>query len=265
MTSVLTKFRSIKNILSHPIVILERQIEYGNLLLGFEQRNRYQLSDPNGKSLGYMLERERSLTQVLLRQVTKLHRPFVVDFFDNDNNFLFKLQRDFSFINSRVKVWNEIGDNNVLPQDYLVGTSVQNWHLWRRKYDLFSQNEVTNSQTEQDKPHELSQFGYIDAPFLSYDFIVKDENGKILGSVDRNWVGLGREMFTDTGVYVIRFDTQRSFKGVYDRSMLSDEILNLNQRAVLLSNAVSIDFDYFSRHSRDVSNGGLFSLGGGYE
>ncbi|CAL9728662.1 hypothetical protein MOUN0_E02960 [Monosporozyma unispora] len=265
MTSVLSKFRSIKNILSHPIVILERQIEYGNLIFGFEQRNRYQLSDPNGNPLGYLLERERSLGQIMLRQVTKLHRPFVVDFYDNENNFLFKLQRNFSFINSRVKVWNEIGDNNILPEDYLVGTSVQNWHLWRRKYDLFAQEAMANSMEEQDKPHELSQFGYIDAPFLSYDFPVKDENDKIIGSVDRNWVGLGREMFTDTGVYVIRFDSQQSFKGVYDQSMLSRQILNLNQRAVLLSNAISIDFDYFSRHSRDVSNGGLFSLGGDYE
>ena len=259
MSSLLTKLKSIKDILSRPIVILERQIEYGNLIFGFEQRNRYTLSDPDASPLGYLLERERSLSQVILRQITRLHRPFIVDFFDINNNFLFTLQRNFSFINSKVKVWNQNDDNVTLPYNYLVGVSEQRWHPWRRKYDLFAQDGLVINQHQ--GPRQLNQFGYIDAPFLSFDFPVKDEHGKIIGSVDRNWVGLGRELFTDTGVYVIRFDTSRSFNGVYDRSMLSDQILNLNQRAVLLSNAVSIDFDYFSRHSRDVTNGGIISFG----
>ena len=259
MSSLLTKLKSIKDILSRPIVILERQIEYGNLIFGFEQRNRYTLSDPDGSPLGYLLERERSLSQVILRQITRLHRPFIVDFFDINNNFLFTLQRNFSFINSKVKVWNQNDDNVTLPYNYLVGVSEQRWHPWRRKYDLFAQDGLVINQHQ--GPRQLNQFGYIDAPFLSFDFPVKDEHGKIIGSVDRNWVGLGRELFTDTGVYVIRFDSYRSFNGVYDRSMLSDQILNLNQRAVLLSNAVTIDFDYFSRHSRDVTNGGIISFG----
>lgn len=228
---------------------MERQIEFGNLLFGFEQRNKYVLRNPRGEPLGYLLERERSLSQIMLRQVTKLHRPFIVDIFDKDNNYLFKLQRNFSFINSRLYTWNEI-DNE---KDYLVGSSVQKWHPWRRKYELFStdQNKGTN---------ELIQFGMIDSPFLSFDFPVRDEENKIIASVERNWVGLGREMFTDTGVYIIRFDSQRSFNNVYLSSELSSKILNLNQRAILLSNAVSIDFDYFSRHSRDVSNGGFMSM-----
>lgn len=228
---------------------MERQIEFGNLLFGFEQRNKYILSNPCGETLGYLLERERSLSQILLRQVTKLHRPFIVDIFDKDNNYLFKLQRKFSFINSKLNTWNEINNE----KDYLVGSSIQKWHPWRRKYELFS--------TDQNKGNnELIQFGVIDSPFLSFDFPVKDENNKIIASVERNWVGLGREMFTDTGVYIIRFDSQRSFNNIYTSEALSSKVLNLNQRAILLSNAVSIDFDYFSRHSRDASNGGFMSM-----
>ncbi|CCK69884.1 Aim25p KNAG_0D01320 [Huiozyma naganishii CBS 8797] len=255
--ALITKLRSIKAILSTPTLVIERQIEFGNLIFGFEQRNKYTINNPAGETLGYILERERSLSQVVLRQFTKLHRPFVVDVFDRDDNYLFKMQRNFSFINSKVHIWNETGqDVPSMPDDFLVGTSMQRWHLWRRKYDLF-----VNSN--QGKSRELKQFGAIDAPFLSFDFPVLDEAGKVVASVDRNWVGLGRELFTDTGVYIIRFDSQRSFKGVYDQSMLSNEVLNLNERAVLLGNAISIDFDYFSRHSRDATNGGLFSLGGG--
>lgn len=47
------------------------------------------------------------------------------------------------------------------------------------------------------------------------------------------------KIFTDTGQYVIRMDSEQStFKH-----------LSLDERAVILAAAVSVDFDYFSRHS----------------
>ena len=54
-----------------------------------------------------------------------------------------------------------------------------------------------------------------------------------------------------------------AFDNIYPTEMLSSQVLTLDQRAVLLANAVSIDFDYFSRHSRQT--GGFLSFGGGYD
>jgi hypothetical protein len=88
---------------------------------------------------------------------------------------------------------------------------------------------------------------------------VTNENGDVIASVDRNWVGLGRELFTDTGVYIIRMDPA-SFEGLGNMYPSVAGPLTLDQRAVLLGNAVSIDFDYFSRHSRGPG-GGFFALG----
>lgn len=249
MTSTFLKFKSIRDILTHPTIVLTRQIEYANLIFNFETRNRYILSDTNGNSLGYLLERERSLGQMMIRQMTRLHRPFIVDLFDNQNNYLFKFQRGFSIVNSRVNVWNEIGQKD----DYLVGGSIQKWHPWRRKYELFSRSQRND--------RDLEQFGYIDAPILSYEFPVMNEKGHTVGGVDRHWGGLGQEMFTDIGTYVINFQNSETTR--------NDQVLNLNQRAVLLSNAISIDFDYFSRHSRDSHRGflpfGIYTGGGGEE
>ena len=98
----------------------------------------------------------------------------------------------------------------------------------------------------------------MDAPLLSVDFPVTNAEGSVVGSVDRNWVGLGRELFTDTGIYIIRMDPA-SFAGMGDRYPTVSGPLTLDQRAVLLATAVSIDFDYFSRHSR--AGGGLFFFG----
>ncbi|CCE91224.1 Aim25p TDEL_0C03350 [Torulaspora delbrueckii] len=270
-------------ILNEPTIVIERQLEMMNVFLGFEQANKYAIMDVLGNRIGYMQERDFSIGKAILRQIYKLHRPFTVDVFDNWGNVIMTIRRPFSWINSHIKAF--LPPITTVEQDYvkqsstlekevhssspfgnvpqpqyiddsqgegiLVGESIQNWHLWRRRYELF--------QRDLGSEGSFSEYGQIDAPFLSFEFPVMDANGKIMAGVDRNWVGLGREFFTDTGVYVIRFDSKQSFENVYPPDLLSDSVLDLDQRAVLLANAVSIDYDYFSRHSRH--SGGLLSFG----
>lgn len=268
-------------LLNEPTIVIERQMEMMNVFLGFEQANRYAILDVMGNRIGYMEERDFSFVKALMRQFYRLHRPFTMDVFDNWGNVVLTINRPFSWINSHIKALlppTTGSEEELVQRSYnlkpsfsqpflssgpvpqsagvqgegiLVGESIQNWHLWRRRYELFHRERETETS--------FAEFGQIDAPFLAFEFPVLDEQGKIMASVDRNWVGLGREFFTDTGIYVVRFDSSQSFSGVYPPELLSSEILNFDQRAVLLANAVSIDFDYFSRHSR--YGGGLLSFG----
>lgn len=214
-------------ILNEPTVVVERQVEMMNVFLGFEQANKYIIMDALGNRIGHMQERDFSIAKAVMRQFYKLHRPFVVDVFDNWGNILLTIKRPFSWINSHIKailphevpLMASSGSPSVdlsqfgsvpVPQSTstsgeggtLVGESVQNWHLWRRRYELFQRDPAVGDA--------FAQFAEIDAPFLSFEFSLKDEAGKVMGGVDRNWVGLGRELFTDTGVYIVRMDTQRS-------------------------------------------------------
>ncbi|SCU93041.1 LADA_0G01024g1_1 [Lachancea dasiensis] len=262
-------------ILNEPTIVVERQMEMMNVFLGFEQANKYVIMDALGNRIGYMQERDFGIVKAVMRQFYRLHRPFVVDVFDNWGNVVLTIKRPFSWINSHIKailphavplepssqagttassfgsVPTPQSTSTMGETGTLVGESVQNWHLWRRRYELFGRDSSVGDS--------FKQFSQIDAPFLSFEFSATDEDGKIMAGVDRNWVGLGRELFTDTGVYIIRMDSTQSFSGVYPQETLSDHILNLDQRAVLLANAVSIDFDYFSRHSRH--GGGLIGFG----
>lgn len=45
----------------------------------------------------------------------------------------------------------------------------------------------------------MVQFAAMDSGLLAWDFYVRDEAGQIIGSVNRNFAGFGRELFTDTG------------------------------------------------------------------
>lgn len=247
---IITPEDPVYDILKEPTLVIERQIEMMNIFLGFEQANHYKIMNLMGQQIGYMQERDLGIMRVLGRQFMRLHRPFNVDVFNMYGDHVLTIKRPFAFINSHIKALLPGVDEHGRPVFEEIGELIQSWHLWRRRYNLFKlEDEVTD---------DFEQFGKIDAPFLSFEFPVHNARNDVIGSVDRNWVGLGREFFTDTGVYIVRMDPA-SFEGMGDRYPLVAGPLTLDQRAVLLANAVSIDFDYFSRHSRGGPGGGLFT------
>lgn len=248
---LITPEDGIYDILREPTLVIERQVEFMNVVLGFEQANKYKIMNSRGDQIGYMEEKDIGLLKVLGRQFFRLHRPFDIDVFNNYGDLLLTIKRPFSFINSHIKCFLPGFDSHGHLMHEIIGESIQSWHLWRRKYNLF--------KLEDDATDLYEQFGAIDAPFLSFDFPVTNEAGDVIASVDRNWVGLGRELFTDTGVYIIRMDPA-SFEGLGSMYPSVAGPLTLDQRAILLGNAVSIDFDYFSRHSRGTG-GGFLSFG----
>lgn len=241
---VLQRSDPVVDLLSRPSLVIERRLEMMNVFLGFEQANRYTIMDDNGAHLGYMEEEDFGITKAILRQIYRLHRPFSVRVMDRHGTHVMTIKRPFSFINSHIKA--------ILPDTHeensmVIGETKQQWHLWRRRYNLFLQSSED----------VYDQYGRVDAGFLSFEFPVTDANGVVIGCVDRNWVGIGRELFTDTGIYVVRMDPY-AFSGLEDRFPKVGGPMTLDQRAVLLGTAVSIDFDYFSRHS---NHGGLFHFG----
>lgn len=82
------------------------------------------------------------------------------------------------------------------------------------------------------------------------------QEGAPLSSINRNFVGFIKEIFTDAGQYVVH----------YDATIGQQRPLSLDERAILLACAMTIDIDYFSRHSQH-SDGivpvGMMTTGGG--
>ena len=119
----------------------------------------------------------------------------------------------------------------------------------------------------------MAQFAHVNEPFLSWDFTLRDEQQNAIGSVNRNFVGFARELFTDTGVYALRMDSvaqttalESSEGQELERYEREATAMTLDQRAVMLATAVSIDFDYFSRHSHAGGHGFMpffWPIGGG--
>ncbi|WBW71027.1 mitochondrial phospholipid scramblase [Schizosaccharomyces osmophilus] len=232
-------------LLSQDVLIVERQLEMMNVFLGYEQANRYVILNHEGHHLGYIAERgHASFLSSMSRQLFHTHRSFVADVMDVHGNPVLQLQRPFSWINSRLNV---SAFNNSSDQPSLVGEVIQKWHPWRRKYQLFlAQSNI------------VDQFAAVDERVLSWDFLLRNADNQILGSVNRNFMGLPREFLTDTGNYVLRFTSKDANLGSVennqllqaaegDTSQVCSREMSLEERAVMLGSAVTIDFDYFSR------------------
>lgn len=166
----------------------------------------------------------------------------------------------------------------------VIGEAQQVWAPLRRKYDLFTfhespyqetemstrsisstgdgfspsqQSQLAQASREENVDGEYHQFAYVNEPFLSWDFALRSADDRLIGSVNRNFVGFAREIFTDTGVYALRMDSaalaEERERGIPTAYSAKQTGMTLDQRAVMLATAVSIDFDYFSRHSHGIA------------
>ncbi|CED84671.1 Phospholipid scramblase [Phaffia rhodozyma] len=259
---VLKRTHGASLLLEQPALVVTRQIEMLNLFAGFEQANRYQITNPEGLPVGFIAEEDSGFMGTITRQLFRTHRPFRSVIMDVEGNPILWVRRPFQFINSKIYVHSHEG-----PDSPLVGEAQQAWHLWRRKYNLFLSRFRSGSQ-------EFDQFAEIDEGLWAWSFLVSDRSS-VRGSIGREFGGFGREIFTDTGRYVIRFDAVQ--EGVPDGQKEgelrvlppkaeSDKGLTLDERAIMLATAISIDFDYFSRHSGQGGMGFpfLFMGGGGH-
>ncbi|KAI0093558.1 Scramblase-domain-containing protein [Irpex rosettiformis] len=255
-----------KLLLENDVLVVTRQIEMLNIFVGFEQTNRYVITNPEGEILGYVAEEPRGFFSMWSRQVFRTHRPFRALVMDSSGSPILWLRRPFSWLISRLFVQRLKDFDSYTPEGEPVldtlGEAHQKWHLWRRRYELFLRDtphrilSLASENQPEPTPEEasFSQFANIDEGLLAWAFKFRDARGEEIASVDRSFRGVGRELFTDTGRYVIRFG--QAPPDPHDPTSRQPSIirnLTLDERALVLAMAVNIDFDYFSRHS---GNGG---------
>lgn len=206
-------------------LLITRDIEWANLVVGFEQENRYNIVDRCYPASPVGFIREHS--NVIARQLLRSRRPFIAHILDALGNELFRVRRPFWWINSTIYV--EVDGKE-------IGVVHRRWHLWRRIYDLYLGNK---------------QFAEVVNPgFWHWTFTLKGLDDEVLAQIDRNWRGFGFQLFTDAGQYVIAFGSAEPssvpLAGVQELQVKRP--LTISERAVAIALAVSLDNDYFSVH-----------------
>ncbi|KZT68179.1 Scramblase-domain-containing protein [Daedalea quercina L-15889] len=249
-----------KLLLGHEELVITRQMEMLNIFVGFEQANRYAITDTEGETLGYIAEEPRGFLSTFGRQIFRTHRPFRAVVMDASGTPVLWLRRPFAWINSRMFAQRLKDYNTYTPEGEPVldtfGEVQQLWHPWRRRYDLFLKESpqrvlsvVSESQPEPDT-EVFTQLARVDEGFLAWRFFLRDARGEEMASIRRVFRGFGRELFTDTGRYFVRFSRlPPDPEDLTPRAPSVDRELSLEERALVLAMSVNVDFDYFSHHS----------------
>ncbi|EIW85426.1 Scramblase-domain-containing protein [Coniophora puteana RWD-64-598 SS2] len=232
-------------LMANNTLVVTRQLEMLNIFAGFEQANKYVITNLEGEQLGYIAEEPRGFLSVFARQIFRTHRPFRAIVMDLEGAPILWIRRPFSWINSRMFVQRLKDLKAYTPEGEPIldtfGEVQQEWHLWRRRYDLFLR----------DAPR-------VDEGLWAWHFNMRDAEGSVIASVNRAFRGFGREIFTDSGQYFITFGPPPLDPS--DPTAPRPDIrrhLTLDERALVLSSAVNIDYDYFSRHSEGGHGLGL--------
>ncbi len=83
----------------------------------------------SGELIGFIAEEVGGLGSTIVRNVAHQHRPFKATVLDANFNVVFKVNRPFYFIASDMTLY----DRNDQP----IGEIKMQWHLLRRKYQLY--------------------------------------------------------------------------------------------------------------------------------
>lgn len=190
-----------------PTVRVRQLVEWGEVLTGFQVRNRYVIDDGHDRVQMRAEEVSRGLSGFASRNYLRAKRPFLIQIFDNFGNAAIEVERPWRFIFSEARVRD--GRGNVL------GVVRQRWAWFARRYTL-----------EDAFGLELAE---LHGPFFKpWTFKVK-VRGETSGFIRKKWVGLTKETMTTA-------DTFRLELG----PALDGRLRTLCVGATLL-----IDFDHF--------------------
>jgi uncharacterized protein YxjI len=161
-------------------LVIQQQKEWGEILSGFETKNKYAVMDTAGNPLYFAAEVGGNF---LVRMFLKAWRPFEIAVVRPDNTVALGLKSPFRFYFREIEVHDATGQ--------LIGRVQRNFSILRRKYTVYD---------NQDQPlFEL--FGPILHPWTFE--IRRDE--QTLGKITKKWSGLLKESFTDADNFGVTF------------------------------------------------------------
>lgn len=192
--------------------LLIKQVFEGAELFGFETRNKYQILDKRGNSLGHIAEQQKGMMGFFLRQYLGHWRTFDLHIFDHTRTEVLYAHHPFRFFFQEL----EIKDKN----KKLIGHIEQKFSILSKKFEVRdSYNRVLFE---------------INSPFWkiwTFPFI---KRGREVAKVQKKWSGFLAEGFTDKDSFLISFGYQG---------------LSQTERELILAASIFIDLQYFERKS----------------
>ena len=81
--------KQVQDVVGHPALVITRNVEWGTVIFGFEQANKYTIYDQQGNVIALMAEELGSFGKEVGRQLLRTRRPFTATVFSPDGQSFF--------------------------------------------------------------------------------------------------------------------------------------------------------------------------------
>ncbi len=159
-------------------VLIHQTKEWGEILLGFESKNRFELRDESGRRLGNAAEEAAGIGQWFLRNLFGRCRKATIHVYDAQGQQVGRGEKPFRWFFHRMEVYD--GEQR-------IGAVQRKFALLHRVF------AIENAAGEQ--VMELKS-----TLFRIWTFQLLFE-GQEVGAIRKKWGGLLKEMFTDADVF----------------------------------------------------------------
>ena len=166
--------------------------------------NAYKVFNKEGEEIGAIQE-HKSFARILLGLfLGDRMLPFELNILNADGKRIAQLRRGITFFTSKVQIFNAAGAS--------IGSFNQRFTLLKPKFTL--RNNVG------------SEIATIKGDWKAWNFEITDANGQVIGSIDKKWNGIAKELFTTADKYLVT---------------IAPTVTDENQRIAISSVAAAID------------------------
>lgn len=189
------------------LLLIHQLVDFSEMILPFEARNRYEIRDKDGEHLFFAYELGGNrLFAWLLRSLLVSYRPFSIRVTDKDQQDLLSINRPFRFYFHRADVY-ENGD--------WIGAIQRGFSLINKFFRVLDKDGNILCEIK----------GPIWRPW-TFNIM---QNNKIYGKIRKSWRGWAGEVLTDSDTFGIQFPDGATRE----------------EKKVLLAAVFLIDFIYF--------------------
>ena len=173
-------------------------------IAAFKLSNAYRVYDGTGQEIGAIQEHKSFLHILLGMFLSEGMLPFELNILNADGKRIAQLRRGLTLFMSSVHIYNENGQS--------IGSFKQKFTLMKPKFTLVNNLGKVMATIKGD--------------WKAWNFTILDANDQPIGTVDKKWNGLGKELFTTADKYVVN---------------ISPSVTDEHQRIAIASVAAALD------------------------
>lgn len=193
--------------------------EWGEILTGWETRNRYDVFDGAARSILFAGETGEGVLHSLVRNFWGF-RTVQLEFMTHAGTLALTVKKPWTFWMRRFEV--------IAWDGRLMGVIQQRWHLYHRRYDLLSPSGQVLAEIT----------GALWKPFTFG--VTAPTDGRVLAVIRKSWGSFGTEVFTDADSFGVQF---------------APDLTDARLRQLILAATLAIDLSHFENKSRPRSSG----------